>query len=69
MGIKTSLTSFFPNRMDSRKENSLREYSVTVDGSSVIEWIQENCAPDEVFSEEQLIEWAENNGFVKKDSD
>jgi hypothetical protein len=29
------------------------------------QWIQDNLAPDDVFTEEQLETWAEENGFVK----
>lgn len=29
-----------------------------------IEWIQENMNPEDVFSDEKLKEWAENNGLV-----
>lgn len=34
------------------------------------DWIQENLDPIDVFSEEQLIQWAEKNGFIlQSDSD
>lgn len=33
----------------------------------VIAWIAENMEPHEVFSEEQLSEWATGEGFVEKD--
>jgi hypothetical protein len=29
-----------------------------------VDWIKENLAPDDVFSDEQLEEWAEDNGYV-----
>ncbi len=53
---------------------------------SVVDWIQKNLSPDDVFpesaltgyvastftpasvfSEKELAEWAENNGFVRKE--
>jgi len=37
-----------------------------VDADVLIEIIQECFTPSEVFSEAQLEEWAENNGFVKE---
>jgi hypothetical protein len=30
-----------------------------------IDWIAANCEPDEVFGEEVLEEWAEDNDWVK----
>jgi len=33
---------------------------------NAIEWIQSQLEPDEVFTEKQLISWAESNGFVKE---
>lgn len=33
-----------------------------------IDWISDNLSPEEVFSEKQLNEWAERNGFVEGDN-
>lgn len=33
----------------------------------VIEWVGDNCAPEEVFAEKVLEEWAKDNGWVKVD--
>lgn len=30
-----------------------------------IDWIRDNLSPEEVFSEKQLNDWAERNGFVE----
>jgi hypothetical protein len=30
-----------------------------------IEWINSNMEPGDVFTEDKLEEWAENNGFTK----
>lgn len=32
-----------------------------------IDWMRENISPEEVFTDEQLETWAENNGYVKKE--
>ena len=31
-----------------------------------IDWIKENLCPEDVFDEQILNEWAEENGFVKE---
>jgi hypothetical protein len=36
---------------------------------SAIEWIQNNMAPDDVFSKSDLESWAEENGYVQKSDD
>lgn len=32
-----------------------------------IDWIRDNLSPEEVFSDKQLNDWAEQNGFVLED--
>jgi len=32
-----------------------------------IEWIQKNMEPEEVFSEKQLTQWAEDMGYEKEE--
>lgn len=32
----------------------------------ILEWIDGNLEPDQVFSEAALESWAEDNGYVKK---
>ena len=32
-----------------------------------VNWIQNCLEPDDVFTNEQLTEWAKNNGFVEGD--
>ena len=32
-----------------------------------VNWIQNCLDPDDVFTGEQLTEWAKNNGFVEED--
>lgn len=31
-----------------------------------VEYIKDNIRPEDIFSEEELGEWAEDNGFVKE---
>lgn len=31
---------------------------------SVLDWVRDNYTPDEVFDEDVLMEWAEENGYV-----
>ena len=31
-----------------------------------VEYIKDNMHPDDIFSDEELAEWAEGNGFVKE---
>ena len=48
---------------------SVDETTVKMSSSSLdnaISWIQYNLEPDDVFTKEQLIEWADNNGFIKE---
>lgn len=48
---------------------SVDETTVKMSSSSLdnaISWMQDNLTPDDVFTDKQLIEWAENNGFVKE---
>jgi len=33
---------------------------------NAINWISRNLNPDEVFSEKDLQDWAENNGYTKQ---
>lgn len=33
----------------------------------IAEWIADNCEPEEVFTEEQLVAWAERNDFTRED--
>ena len=35
----------------------------------VVEWVQKHLNPDDVFDENQLAEWAEENGFVKEEEE
>ena len=34
----------------------------------IVEWIGDNLCPDDVFSEELLDQWAEDNDYERKDS-
>lgn len=32
----------------------------------VVEWIQENLNPEDIFTNDQLMDWAEDNGLVEE---
>jgi len=32
---------------------------------TVVEWINENLAPEDVFTDSQLEDWAEHNGYTR----
>ena len=34
--------------------------------NALLEFVEEQCRPDEVFSHGELNEWAEENGYVKE---
>lgn len=34
---------------------------------SILEAVRDNCDPSDVFSKDQLAEWAEDAGYVKVD--
>ena len=31
---------------------------------NIIEWVRDNYAPEDIYSEDELREWAFDNGFV-----
>ncbi len=33
----------------------------------VLDWVESNMSPDDVFSEEKLEEWAEEAGYIPKE--
>ena len=37
-----------------------------MDASFVLGWVQENFEPEDVFDEDILIDWAENNEFIRE---
>jgi hypothetical protein len=41
--------------------------SYPLDGA--IEWIMHNMEPEDVFSEDQLAIWADENGYIKEGSE
>lgn len=36
--------------------------------ANAIEWIAKNLSPEDVFDKEQLVDWANDNGFISEDS-
>jgi hypothetical protein len=47
-----------------------REFSEAMISSSpldiAIDWMNRNIGPQDVFDEQKLIAWAENNGYIKE---
>lgn len=39
--------------------------NISIDASFVIDWVESNFSPEEVFGIHALEEWAENNGYIK----
>lgn len=37
----------------------------TIDASDVLEWVNETFDPEDVFDEDKLAAWAENNDYFK----
>ena len=33
---------------------------------TILDWINDNMAPEDVYAEEKLTTWAEDNGYVKE---
>lgn len=40
---------------------------ISGDFSWVLEWVEQNCEPDDIFDEKRLEQWARDNGFIKSD--
>lgn len=36
-----------------------------LDASVVLDWVMENFLPEDVFSNDELVEWAYDNNFVQ----
>lgn len=54
--------SRFGNRLEDR---FIRE-AITPDLlENIVDWITDNLSPEDMFSEKQLEEWAEENGFTR----
>lgn len=41
--------------------------SVTVDPDEIIKWVRKHCRPADVFSDDELSDWAGENDFVRRD--
>jgi len=40
--------------------------NISVDASYVLDWVADNFAPEEIFDEETLRQWALDSGFVEE---
>ena len=43
--------------------------NVEFDAADILDWVRENFAPDEVFEDDELEEWAENADYVRPHDD
>lgn len=55
---------FASEMSDMVEESTVKMSKSTLDVA--IDWIQRNLEPDDVFSEKQLDNWAESNGYIKE---
>lgn len=44
---------------------SVNSVTVSIDAGEVLAYIADNFDPEDVFDEEVLVRWAEDNGYVK----
>jgi hypothetical protein len=55
--------------MDFAEEMQQQVNEITMSNSTLdtaIDWISSNLSPDDVFSEKELQNWAESNGYTKE---
>jgi len=47
------------------------EYMLDIDGflDTAVEWIRDYLQPEDVFNQDTLADWAEDNGFIKEADD
>lgn len=43
--------------------------NIDFDVDEILSLVGENCEPEQVFNEDQLIAWAEANGYVKAENE
>jgi len=43
------------------------ESALNTDYTWIIEWVEDNCEPSDVFSDDRLGAWALDNGFTKEE--
>jgi hypothetical protein len=51
-----------------RRENEMFAENLLVDDplDKAIEWIHHNLKPEDVFTQTQLSQWAEENGYIEE---
>lgn len=50
-----------------REESDFITNVLNFDLDDVIEWVQKNSNPEDVFDKEDLEQWALDNGFVEEE--
>jgi len=48
-------------------EMLISSLDLQIDATLVLEWVAGNFDPEDVFDEDQLSSWAEDNGFEKSE--
>lgn len=43
------------------------EISIDIDATYLLEWVRDNFTPDQVFDDDKLERWAEDNDYFKED--
>jgi hypothetical protein len=57
----------------SRKEDNRlsdlvrKEIDISINAQSILEWVEENVAPERVYSNDVLGQWAIENGYVPEE--
>ena len=51
---------------DADVEKFVADEFLSIDCGTLLQYIQDNFNPDEIFDKGELDEWAEENGYVKK---
>ncbi|HWQ08065.1 MAG TPA: hypothetical protein VN436_03120 [Holophaga sp.] len=57
------------SRYPARPSMSLEEeiaYTVEEELDEVTTWVKDECKPEDVFDEDELVDWAERNGYIEK---
>jgi hypothetical protein len=57
MHISARVYKEYQSQMDNQLDNILE---------TTIDFIRDNMEPEDIFDEDKLIEWAEDNGFIKE---
>lgn len=55
--------------MNSRLDDMMNSVEAAIDLQGVlVEWMKDNLEPDDIFTDSQLEQWSEKNGYTKEES-